>query len=39
LLDYGSDPVFMEAMKIQHEENVDDLKRILDLPDGIGPVR
>jgi len=39
LLDYGSDPVFMEAMKIQHEENVDDLKRILDLPAGIGPVR
>jgi nitronate monooxygenase len=28
---YGSAPVFMEAMKIQHEENVDDLKRILNI--------
>jgi nitronate monooxygenase len=27
----GSEPMFMESIKIQHEENVDDLKHILNL--------
>ncbi len=28
---YGSDTMFIEAIKIQHEENVDDLKQILNI--------
>ena len=31
LVVYGPEPMLMEAIKIQHEENVDDLKQILNL--------